>query len=101
MPKLMTEKALAANRLNAKKAGRKPGKIGKKMIAARKVLRETLVERCRRNAQKAGRPPGKLPPEIVAARKVIRMTLQERCRKNEEKNIQELERIALSPSDST
>jgi hypothetical protein len=49
MPKLMTEKQLLANQVNGRKGGRKPGKIGKDVIAARRAIKMTLMERCQIN----------------------------------------------------
>jgi hypothetical protein len=39
MPKSMSEKQLAANRANAKKAGSPKGKLSKETLAARRVIK--------------------------------------------------------------
>jgi hypothetical protein len=45
----MTDKQLAANKANAQKAGRPPGKLLKEVIAARRAIKMTLMERCQQN----------------------------------------------------
>jgi hypothetical protein len=45
----VTEKQLAANRANGQKGGRPSGRKSPEMIAARRAVRETLVDMCRKN----------------------------------------------------